>query len=107
MIKNPKLLPTLIATDYSKDGIRKILLQRNKEVFNQIEQLREDVMKGKLKINNDSLTNREKAIKRNDTKGPIIMIKATDKAKYGNMVDIIDEMAIAGAAHYAITDMNQ
>ena len=29
------------------------------------------------------------------------MIKATDKAKYGNFVDIIDEMAITNAAHYA------
>ena len=71
---DPKNLQPLTATDYSKDGIRKILLQRNKDVFNEIEQLREDVMKGKLKINKDSLSSMEKAIKRKDNKGPVIMI---------------------------------
>jgi len=34
------------------------------------------------------------------------MIKATDKAKYGNFVDAVDEMAIVNAAHYTITDLN-
>jgi biopolymer transport protein ExbD len=106
MIKDPKNLPVLNSTDYSKDGIRKILLDRNKNIFNQIEQLREDVLSNKVKISHDSLANLEKVIKRKDLVGPIFMIKATDKAKYGNFVDIIDEMAIANAAHYAVTDLN-
>ncbi len=106
MIKDPKNLPQLYETDYSKDGIRKIILNRNKDIFNQIEQLRQDVLSNKLKISRDSLTNLEKVVKRNDKEGPIFMIKATDKAKYGNFVDIIDEMAITNAAHYAVTDLN-
>lgn len=106
LVEAHKPLPPLAETNYSKDGIRKILLERNKEVFNTIEQLREDVLTGKLKISKDSLTNAEKAIKKQDNKGPVFMIKATDKAKYGNFVDIIDEMAIANSAHYAITDLN-
>ncbi len=107
MIKDPKKLPELIPTNYSKDGIRKILLERNKDVFNEVEQLRADVLSTKLKISHDSLDNLIKVVKRNDKVGPIFMIKATDKAKYGNFVDIIDEMAIANAAHYAVTDLNQ
>jgi len=106
MIKDPKNLPTLTLTNFSKDGIRKILMERNKDIFNQIEQLREDVLSNKLKISHDSLENLVKSIKRKDSKGPVIMIKATDKAKYGNFVDIIDEMFIASAAHYAVTDLN-
>jgi biopolymer transport protein ExbD len=99
-------LPPLLPTNFSKDGIRKIVLERNKDIFNAIEQLREDVLSNKLRISKDSLANLEKVVKRNDKTGPVFMIKATDKAKYGNFVDIIDEMAIGNAAHYAITELN-
>jgi biopolymer transport protein ExbD len=105
-IEANKPLPVLVPSNFSKDGIRKMVLERNKDIFNQIEQLREDVLSTKLKISRDSLTNLEKAVKRKDNTGPVFFIKATDKAKYGNFVDIVDEMAIGNAAHYSITDMN-
>ena len=38
--------------------------------------------------------------------GPIVLIKATEKVKYKNMVDIIDEMAICNIARYSLTEMN-
>ncbi len=99
-------IPTLIESDYSKDGIRKMLLNRNKNLFKQMEDLNAEVAKGKLNISRDSLTKRLRALKSDDKVGPIVLIKATDKAKYKNVVDIIDEMAITNVARYAIVDLN-
>ena len=106
MIHPEKGSPELIETNFSKDGVRKILLQRNKEVFNKIETLREGVVKGTIKLNRDSISSREKGIKRDDKTGPIVLIKATDKVKYGDIVNMIDEMAIANVGHYAIVKMS-
>lgn len=105
MIHPGKPAPELHETDFSKDGVRKILLQRNKEVFNKIEILREGVVKGTIKLNRDSVASHEKAIKREDKVGPIVLIKATDKVKYGDMVNMIDEMAITNIGHYAIVKL--
>jgi biopolymer transport protein ExbD len=99
-------IPTLVETDYSKDGIRKILLNRNKILFKEIESLNKSVTKGKVAISRDSLTRSIRELKKEDKVGPIVLIKATDKAKYKNMVDIIDEMAITNIARYAIVDIN-
>jgi len=144
-------LPTLAKTDYSKDGIRKILLQRNKKVFKKVESINDEFTRGVLKMTKDYLDYRIKElnklveegkatendvknkiseiqtlfskddkdmkneflawkikeIKRNeDKKSPIILIKADDKAKYKNIVDIIDEMYICSIAGYAVVDIN-
>jgi biopolymer transport protein ExbD len=99
-------LPTLYESNFSKDGIRKLLLEKNDIVFTQVEQLRQDVESGKLVISRDSLNSIIKATKKEDKTGPIVLIKATEKAKYGNMVDVIDEMAITDVATYAIVDIS-
>jgi biopolymer transport protein ExbD len=99
-------LPELIKTNYGKDGIRKMLLQRNKNVFRQIEDLKAKVLKGELVMADSTLNRQIKEIKKSDKKAPIILIKADDKAKYKNIVDIIDEMAICDVAGYAVVDIN-
>jgi biopolymer transport protein ExbD len=99
-------IPELIVTDYSKDGIRKMILNRNKILFKQMEDLNSEVTKGKLNISRDSLIKRLRDLRTKDNTGPIVLIKATDKAKYKNVVDIIDEMAITNVARYAIVDLN-
>jgi hypothetical protein len=35
------------------------------------------------------------------------LIKAGDGVKYGNIVDLVDEMAICNIARYAIVDLNK
>jgi biopolymer transport protein ExbD len=99
-------IPILYETNYSKDGVRKILLNRNKSLFKKMEDLNVQVAKGKLNISRDSLTKRLRDLKSKDDVGPIVLIKATDKAKYKNVVNIIDEMAITNIARYAIVDIN-
>lgn len=59
-------------TNYSKDGLRAMLIRRRKEV--------------KARLGKD----------------PIWIIKATDKAKYKNLVDIIDEFYITQNTTFAI-----
>jgi biopolymer transport protein ExbD len=105
-LADPKLpLPQLISTDYSKDGIRKMLLQRNKTVFVAVTELRDKVIKGEEVMADSTLTRRVKEIKKSDKNAPIILIKADEKAKYKNLVDIIDEMAICTVANYAVVDI--
>ena len=99
-------LPDLIKSDYSKDGIRKMLLQRNKNVFKQIEELKTKVLKGQLVMADSTLNRKIKDIKKSDAHSPIILIKADEKAKYKNIVDIIDEMAICNIAGYAVVDIS-
>jgi biopolymer transport protein ExbD len=44
-------------------------------------------------------------LKKSDKNAPIVLIKADENAKYKNMVDIIDEMAICTVANYAVVDI--
>ena len=119
-------IPNFYKTDFSKDGIRKVLLARNKELFKSIEELKENVKKGVVKpeeiLTKDSLavlqktkTQNEivncitmkaiKELKSKDEIGPIVLIKADkEHTKYKDFVRIIDEMAIASIARYAVVD---
>jgi biopolymer transport protein ExbD len=107
-VADPKLpLPDLIKTDYSKDGIRKMLLQRNKTVFKAVSELRDKVIKGEEVMADSTLARRIKDLKKSDKNAPIILIKADEKAKYRNIVDIIDEMAITTVANYAVVDISE
>ncbi|MBP1668410.1 MAG: biopolymer transport protein [Bacteroidetes bacterium] len=99
-------IPTVIETDFSKDGIRKMLLERNKVLFKQISDLNNDVLTGKQVMSKDTLDQRLRNLRTYDDVGPIVLIKATEKVKYKNIVDIIDEMAICNIARYSLTEMN-
>jgi biopolymer transport protein ExbD len=98
--------PELIETNFSKDGLRKMLLHRNKSLYKQIDSLNVATLKSKKAIPPDTTAKEKRKLRKADKVGPIVLIKATDGAKYKNMVDIIDEMAICEIAIYAIVDMN-
>jgi biopolymer transport protein ExbD len=99
-------LPVLTETDFSNEGIRRVLLERNKPLFLEIEQMNKDVTEGKLVLPRDTVTARRKKMMTNDRVGPVVLIKAADNVKYRNIVDIIDEMAICNIARYALVDIN-
>jgi biopolymer transport protein ExbD len=75
LIDNPAVKPTDVA--YGKAGIREVLLKQKKLV-----------------------TEYTKDAK----KGLIVIIKPTKKSNYRNLVDILDEMAIADVPTYAIVN---
>jgi biopolymer transport protein ExbD len=93
-------------TSFSATGIREVLLDRNRALFKKIDQFKQDVITGKLNIKQDSLASAIRQLKKDDDTGPIVLIKFYKKAKYKNLVDIIDEMSIVGIARYIVTDIN-
>jgi biopolymer transport protein ExbD len=93
-------LPPLNETDYSADGIRKLLLERNRTLAKRIDEFNKDVISGKIQISQDSLRGAISQLKKVDDTGPIVLVKAYKDANYGNFVDILDEMNICGIARY-------
>ena len=104
-IEAGKPLPELIKLNYSKDGLRKLLLEKNEKVIKKIQDLKDKVKTGALVLSNDTLNERIRVLKKSDKKAPIILIKADEKAKYKNLVDVIDDMAICNIASYAVVDI--
>jgi biopolymer transport protein ExbD len=102
---DPKSAPPLQETDFSATGIRKMLLERNASLFKKIKQFEDDVVAGKINIPRDSVQSAISKLKRSDDTGPIVLIKAYKDAKYGNFVDILDEMSIIGIAINMFVDI--
>lgn len=96
----PPILPPLTATDFSADGIRRILLDRNRALFKKINDFNAEVLSGRIPISQDSAKSMVAQLKKDDDTGPIVLIKAHKLANYGNFVDILDEMNICGIARY-------
>lgn len=102
---NKPPLPQMIKTNFGPEGIRKFLLEKNENVFKQVTELKDKVTRGVLVMADSTLNRKIKEIKKSDKHSPIILIKADDKTKYKNIVDIIDEMAICNIAQYAVVDL--
>lgn len=92
-------------TDFSKGGIRATLLKENKARNPYVDSIA--IYKQQLNMGsiNEATyranSNRIKAWK----DGLIVVIKATDKSNYKNMIDILDEMLICNIGRYAIVDI--
>jgi biopolymer transport protein ExbD len=102
---DPKTAPPLQETDFSDNGVRKLLLDRNTALFRKIKQYNDDVISGKINIPRDSVQAEIRKLKSVDDTGPIVLIKAYKTANYGNFVDILDEMSIIGIARYTFVDI--
>jgi hypothetical protein len=99
----PPILPPLSETNYSAEGIRKLLLDKNRMLARKIAEFTDQVISGKITIHQDSVKSEISKLKADDDTGPIVLIKAYKKANYGNFVDILDEMNICGIASYMFT----
>jgi len=98
--------PVLNKSNFSKDGVRKMLLDRNKDLFQKIENYNKEALAGRVVPPRDTILARIRAIKRADKSGGLmVLIKAADKVKYGNIVDVLDEIAICNIPRYAIVDL--
>jgi biopolymer transport protein ExbD len=97
----------LIKTNYGPDGIRKVFLKMNIGLYEKVDSAKQEVITGKSTISQDSLLNLIKQYKKKDKVGPLVMIKYDKKAKYRNIVDVIDEIAICNIARHAIVDINE
>lgn len=93
---------TLKETDFSPEGLRNVLLERNGDAIAKMREL-------KIKRAKKQITEEEFKQQANDLKGAkdgqVVVIKPTDGASYKNLVDVLDEMQICVIGKYAIVDM--
>lgn len=101
---NYKDYTSLKETDYSADGIRALLLKRNKAVVAKMNDLKQQKLD--LKISEEEFNKKASEIK-NDKSSPVVIIKATDDSKYKNLVDALDEMQICNIGKYVIVNINE
>lgn len=102
-----KPMPQLVESDFSKNGIRKMLLDRNRTLFKKITEYRDKRLTGEIIVADTTYDETIKQMKLDDKKGPIVLIKADTSARYKDIVNIIDEMAICNIASYAVVDIGQ
>jgi len=88
--------------DFSKDGIRKLLLDKNKNVNDVVTQLEGQLLNHQI---NDSTFKSRRSKAKGDSLAPFFIVKTVEKTKYKTVIDLIDEMNIANAAKYAVVDM--
>jgi biopolymer transport protein ExbD len=93
---------TLEKIDFSKDGIRKLLLDKNKNVNDVVTKLEGQLLNHQI---NDSTFKSRRSKAKGDSLAPFFIVKTVDHTKYKTVIDIIDEMNIANAAKYAVVDM--
>jgi biopolymer transport protein ExbD len=103
---DPDNPPPLRVTDFSADGIRQVLLERNRALFRKISEFNDDVLTGKIELPRDSIQGAILQLKKDDDTGPIVLIKAYKESKYKNFVDLIDEMSICDIARYTFVDIS-
>lgn len=93
---------SLKTTDYSSEGLRAVLLERNAQAVAEMKALREEQRKTKMK----DADFKERASKiRNSKESEIIVIKPTPDSNYENLVTALDEMQICSIGRYAIVDL--
>ena len=92
--------PELIETNYSSEGIRKMLFQKNFDVNKAVDELKKD----KKKMSDEDYKSKLSELRSVKT-APVVMIKGADDSNYKNFVDILDEMNISNIARYAIVDI--
>lgn len=92
-------------TDLSKDGIRKLLIDKNQIVYNKVNELKDQLRK--REIVDTVYTQRVQELKKNFkvNRGRIVIIKPTDNAMYADVVSLLDEMAITNVASFALVDI--
>ena len=79
-----------------------MLLQRNRIAVNEVNKLKQQKLD--LKISEDDYRKQLSEIKSGkDT--PTVIIKATGKSSYKNLIDALDEMQICNIGKYVITDI--
>jgi biopolymer transport protein ExbD len=94
----------LTLTNFSADGVRKLLLDYNKFAVEQIKDLRTQALKNKTA---DSTLKRLEVDVKGNKRALMVLIKTDDKAKYKNVIDMIDELNICMVGKYALVDLSK
>jgi biopolymer transport protein ExbD len=91
-------------TDYSPEGLRKMLSTKNSKVVTKVNELK--AQKRNLQIV-DSTYRRKLSELKNGKGTPVVVIKPLDVSTYNDMVNALDEMLICNVGKYAITPLDE
>lgn len=100
--KDGKPATTLTKTDFSKEGIHKLLLEAHKPTIEAIHALEEQYKKKEIA---DTTFKRLSNLEKGKKEALTVLIKADDKATYKNVIDLIDELNVCLVGKYAVVDM--
>ena len=102
---------SLVETSYNADGIRALLLDRNKEVVAKVKDLKE---RKKREESSEEVFDSLVVDAKKAKGAPVVMIKAKlpdeegkNGATYRNLIDALDEMIICSIGKYAIVDITE
>jgi len=95
---------SLIESDYTPEGLRKMLLGRNAVIIAQLDALKEKMKNNQ--ISKEEFEEQSSEIKR-AKEAPVVVIKPQDNASYKNMVDALDEMLICNISKYAVVEFSE
>jgi biopolymer transport protein ExbD len=101
---NDKGIPptTLTKTDFSSEGLHKILLDRNKPTIETINKLTDQLKRREIA---DTTYKRLAVAAKGKKDALTVLVKSDDKAIYKNVIDVIDELNVCNIGKYAIVDM--
>ena len=100
----------LVETSYGKDGIRNALMHLNAAAQQQVQALKKEFETRRSSNPTVDAKNQEEYKKRladikNGKNTPNVIIKATDKATYKNLIDVLDEMQFCSIGKYVIDNI--
>ena len=93
----------LTETDFSAEGLRTVLVERNRKVVDQVRELNT-----KKELNQVSKEDYETQLSElKSSKGtPVVIIKPMENSTYEDMIGALDEMLIASIGKYSIVDID-
>lgn len=91
-------------TTFSADGLRQILIDKNKRAVVKVLELKDK--KEKKQISDADYDTQMREVKTQDGT-PTVIIKPLDNSTYDNLVTALDEMLICSVGKYAITDVDE
>jgi biopolymer transport protein ExbD len=95
-------------TDFSKDGFRKVLLDKNRTINERVFELKADLNSKQLSKEDYEAQYKEAYSKIvNDEMAPFVIVKTIDKSMWRNVVNSIDELNICNVRKRAILDMEK
>ena len=97
-----KPVTKLTKTDFSAEGLHKLLLDYNKPTIKAIDELTEKLKKKEIA---DTTYKRLAVGEKGKKEALTVLIKADDLAVYKNVIDVVDELNICNIGKYAVVDM--
>lgn len=93
----------LSETDFSAGGLRSILVEKNRNIVQQVRELKN--RKSLLQVSEEQYEEQLSEL-RNSTGSPVVIIKPLDSSTYSDLIAALDEMLITSIGKYAIVELN-